>query len=171
MNNIQITSLINSCPSSRQYFRGVYASDTLPRQPDTSKPCTYICNLDPSCKPGSHWIAFFVPKRGLIEYFDSYGMDPPPCFRNFWGEKGYRCNTTFLQYPFSAVCGQYAIYYIWQRSLHSSMDDVLRIFHRDNQLYNDLLVNHLVEEHFDVDLSVFDIPWQVKQYSIALNVT
>ena len=51
------------------------------------------------------------------------------------------------------------------------MDDVLRIFHRDNQLYNDLLVNHLVEEHFDVDLSVFDIPWQVKQYSTALNVT
>ena len=68
--------------------------------------------------------------------------------------------------------GQYAINYIWHRSLdNSSMDDVLRIFHRDNQLYNDLLVNHLVEEHFDVDLSVFDIPWQVKQYSTALNVT
>ena len=43
------------------------------------------------------------------------------------------------------------------------MNSVLSIFTPNEQYYNDSLVNTLVEEHFNVDLNVYDLAWQNKQ--------
>lgn len=157
MNNSQITALLRSCPETRRHFRGVYASDTLPTQSRSmSTPRSYICNLDSIDEPGSHWIAFYVPKRGPIEYFDSLGLDIPWMFRDFVRNRYYVYNTCTIQTPFSAVCGQHCIYYLFQRGLCNSMDEALSIFRDYDPLYNDILVNQIVEEHFKVRLNLFD---------------
>lgn len=163
MDNLEITALLNSCPETKKHFQGVYASDTLPSKPLARKrPCSYICNLESIDKPGTHWVAFYVPRRGPIEYFDSYGGDLPSLFHSFVDCNGYIYNTRCLQNIFSAVCGQYVIYYLWQRGLCASMDDALKLFSACDPVHNDALVNHLVEEHFDVDLDIFDVNWQIQ---------
>lgn len=171
MDTVQLTSLARSCPLTSKYFRGVYASDTLPPKPSPNS--TYICNLDSSDMPGSHWVSFYVPpgQSKAIEYFDPYGLDALPHFeRHFLGSSAkdfYTYNTRTIQNLSSTVCGQYALYFIWRRPTERSMDSVLKIFDSDNHLYNDILVNHLVERHFDVDLDVFDgYDYLVNQYSV-----
>ena len=42
-----------------------------------SFPFAYIFNLDPSYKPGVHWVAVYIDKEGRPEYFDSFGRPPP----------------------------------------------------------------------------------------------
>lgn len=54
-------------------FRGVFASDKIPKLNDLSPYC--ILNLDKSGQPGSHWIAFAklpYPSKSAIVY-DSFG--------------------------------------------------------------------------------------------------
>ena len=155
MNNIQLLSLIKTCPLTSSRFQGVYAIDTLPDTP--IKNSTYICNLDKSDNAGTHWISIYVPKNGPVEYFDSYGLIAPRSLEDTFLNPFYLFNERSLQQPLSTVCGQYALYFIWQRLLRDSMDDVLHIFDECYQYYNDLLVNCIVEEHFDVDLDMFDV--------------
>jgi len=168
MNNIEINRILTSCVETKKHFVGVYASDTLPTHPPppSRRPCSYICNLDPLHASGSHWVAFYFPQHGPGEYFDSYGFDIPSLFYDFIGvQEDYIFNTCFLQHPLSAVCGQYCIFYVWQRGKRrdASMNGVLSIFRADDHYCNDTLVNALVEKRFDVDLNVYDIAWQNKQ--------
>ena len=155
MNTVQLTSLARSCPTSYRYFRGVYALDTIPSL--LCAPSTYICNLDTSDNPGTHWISMYVPPDDSpVEYFDPYGLDAPSRLEKNFLHPVYIFNQRSIQQPLSTVCGQYALYYIWQRPLHESMNKVLQIFDECYQYYNDCLVNSLVETHFDVDLDVIN---------------
>lgn len=167
MDTRQLSSLIASSATMKKHFRGVFAKDTMPKKPkDYNKPCSYICNLDPSTKPGSHWICIYYPKPpNHPEYFDSFGFDGEQ-FKNFLGET-YFYNANFLQFPFSAVCGQYCIYYLYQRSLLKSMHDVLEPFQLDDQLYNDFYVNNFIENKFSINLDVFDTDFVINQINTS----
>lgn len=167
MNNLQITSIIHSCPSVSRTFRGVYALDTLPPIVHR-KPCSYICNLDPSYMSGSHWVCLYFPSRGLPEYFDSFGFPPPHPVAKLLGTS-YRYNPYFLQYPLSTVCGQYCIFYLWQRSRVHSMTAILSLFDEHHLLWNDLFVNNVIECHFGVDLEVFDLDYVMEQTNLSYN--
>ena len=58
-------------------FRGVYANDEMKWMKSVSYPSSFVINLDPSYKPGSHWVAVYFDKNGVGEYFDSLAGDPP----------------------------------------------------------------------------------------------
>ena len=126
------------------------------------KPSSYICNLDPSTMPGSHWVCLYFPPKGLPEYFDSFGFPPLEPFELFLG-KSYRFNPCFIQYPLSTVCGQYCIYFLWQRSLNKSMNIILSQFDENDLLFNDIFVNNAIENHFSIDLQVFDLDFVSSQ--------
>ena len=42
-----------------------------------SYPSSFVINLDPSYRPGSHWVAVYFDKNGVAEYFDSLAGYPP----------------------------------------------------------------------------------------------
>ena len=42
-----------------------------------SYPSSDVINLDPSYKPGSHWVAVYFDRNGEGEYFNSLGRYPP----------------------------------------------------------------------------------------------
>jgi len=153
MNSSELDCLARSCPVTRLCFRGVYARDTLPKLRANS---TYICNLDTSSQNGSHWIAIYKPKSNdePIEYFDSYGLYAPAMIEQRFGDDYYLYNERTIQHFISSVCGQYALYYIWQRPIQKCMNDVLVKFNNNGDLSNDFLVNRMVKEHFGVDLDV-----------------
>ena len=166
MNTQELTALAESCPDIFPTFLGVFASDTLPSR--IPIPCSLIANLDTSNEKGSHWVCFYFPKNGLPEYMDSYGLEPLASFEDFMGST-YRCNTHFLQSPFSAVCGQYCLYFLLRRSRVWTMDDVLCDFKANDFRYNDNLVYRFVEDHFRANLPMYDFGWQFEQVCRSLK--
>ena len=44
----------------KQQFRGVFAANRLPKRV-SRYPSAYIVNTDPASKPGTHWVAFYLP--------------------------------------------------------------------------------------------------------------
>ena len=64
-------------------FKGVYALDEIVHIKQNSLPSAYVFNLDPSYKPGSHWVAVYIDRKGRPEYFDSFGRPPPREIKDF----------------------------------------------------------------------------------------
>ena len=100
MNTQHLNQLASSYPDVAPTFLGVFASDLLPDK--VPRPSSLIAHLDSSEQAGSHWVCLYFPTRGLPEYMDSYGLTPFSTFLKVLGSR-YRCNSNFLQSPFSAV--------------------------------------------------------------------
>ena len=86
-------------PFTKRGFLGVFSSDEIDKIPSKvlQKRISFIMNLDPASKPGSHWVAVFMDLRhehdGSIEdpnkrsdhnqgiyYYDSFGRSPSKDF-------------------------------------------------------------------------------------------
>ena len=63
-------------------YGGIYPSNGLPKY-RLKRPGFIIANTDPYGKPGRHWVAFYFPRRGPAEFFDSTGSAPYKLNRNF----------------------------------------------------------------------------------------
>lgn len=123
---------------------GVFPSDHLPM--DVVKPAFIIANTDPSDEPGTHWVAFYMPKTGPVEYFDSFGMQPRnKFFRKFINIHSKRSiwNKQRLQSDHTSVCGHYCCVYLHHRCSGRSMASFLKKFNAINYKENDLKVLNL----------------------------
>jgi hypothetical protein len=109
-------------------FLGVFSFDHMPSlftHHHTS--CCCIVNIDPSTKPGSHWVAFFFHSPlNCLEFFDSYG-NPPSVFHFTFTNLDSSphkprlvYNSLALQSFTTTVCGQYCILFCYFRSMLSS---------------------------------------------------
>ncbi|KAM9963274.1 hypothetical protein ACTFIW_006500 [Dictyostelium discoideum] len=64
---------------NKQNFVGTIASDQISTLIDKAQPLmSFIMNLDPHDKPGSHWVAVYIDARDSksLEYYDSFGLEP-----------------------------------------------------------------------------------------------
>ncbi|EGG20063.1 hypothetical protein DFA_07180 [Cavenderia fasciculata] len=68
-------------PYHRKGFERVIASDQLNLLEPKDK-MSFIMNLDPHNKPGSHWVAVYIDadKDKSVEYYDSFGQEPTDDF-------------------------------------------------------------------------------------------
>lgn len=56
--------------------------DTLPKTVNRYE--TGVVNLDTNNNPGTHWVAYY--KKGYhVEYYDSFGVQPPPELIEYFG--------------------------------------------------------------------------------------
>ena len=127
MDTMQNKNVMKNNIKTKQYFRGVFASDKLPKT-KISKPSCFIVNTDPSSKPGTHWVAIYFPKTGNAEYFDSFGMQPKiKSILKFISvnNKNYTFNKIQLQNVFSAACGNYCCEYLLHRCMGKSRSSFL----------------------------------------------
>ena len=168
MNNIQIEKLLYKHPIIKKYFKGALPADKFSAHTIKSDEY-YILNLDPSWEPGSHWVSIKLCPEGNNEYFDSYGWPPPyQHFKNILKE--YQLNTIQLQHPLTTVCGQYCIFYIWNRiCVGTNIQEICNLFSKTNLVENDNAVNSTVEELFNTDLSVIDVSLLYHQISKTLE--
>ncbi|GFW46561.1 hypothetical protein TNCV_1936311 [Trichonephila clavipes] len=110
MNNIQIKKILQQDLWTKKCFLDVYASDCLPGR-IVHYPACFVCNIDSSTQPGSHWIAFYLLSPNEGEFYDSYGneltyfMGPIANFALRYNRMNY--NPMTLQSNKTAVCGQY----------------------------------------------------------------
>ena len=116
MNGDQIEKILaQSLACTRTHFLGVFARDQLPTP--SQYPACFVANTDPISLPGTHWVAFFYVSPTHLEFFDSYGE--PPHFYNFSISNKIttlKSNSRPLQNLRTTVCGQFCIYYLFQRS-------------------------------------------------------
>ena len=76
MDGQEIADILIRDPFVQPTFHGVFSSDRLPELPVKQRPATLVVNTDPSCRPGEHWIAIYLLKRGHVKYLESYGKAP-----------------------------------------------------------------------------------------------
>ena len=152
----------------RKQAVGVFPADQLPEI--TEFPGSFIANTDESTKDGQHWVAFYVVDGKNVEYFDSYGLKPKnKHFVNYlkkFKKKSY--NTKRLQGPLSTTCGQYALTFIFQRSLGISMKEFVEIFSKHDFHENDHLVQNMVEYYFDFVKPIYSV-YSLNQICKALG--
>jgi len=148
MNTNEMGSILNNLPC----FVGVYAADRLPSCRKISS--CLVVNTDPHDKPGQHWTAIFIDHRGKGEYFDSYGYPPLKDFEDFLPQE-YTYNKKRLQGTLTAVCGQYCIYYLMNRSKGYTLQNIVNRF-SSNFSENDALVKRFVDKNFKMATQMYD---------------
>ena len=57
MNSRQLRCILSNDKVTSRNFKGVYALDEIEHIKQISFPSAYVFNLDPSYKPGVHWVA------------------------------------------------------------------------------------------------------------------
>ena len=105
MSTIEIEKAICQDPSAEAIFIGVFAQDRLPNI--VKYPCAMVWHRDLADQPGEHWVAVYFDERGKGEYFDSYGLEPPPKFKSYMQEHSvqWTWNTSQLQDLWTSACG------------------------------------------------------------------
>jgi hypothetical protein len=130
MDSVQIDRLLRPF----KIFRGVDASDRLPKSPQNG---VYIVNLDPSNLPGSHCVGIYLDNH-LAEYFDSYGLPPFGAnARQFLKPFVFNYNRVQIQSFQSDICGEYCCLYAVSKSLGYTLHKFLNQFHRTIPHLND----------------------------------
>lgn len=149
MDTIQIEKLMRTNILTKKKFLGVFAIDKLPMK-KLKRPCSIICNTDPSFKSGKHWIAFFLPKFGKIEYFDSFGLRPMNQeiykFISMNGNE-YKYNSKQIQSNKSKTCGKFCIMFLLFRSKNLKYIDFINLFINDKK-YNEKYINKIFIKTF-----------------------
>lgn len=175
MNSIELELSLTSDPMTRKLFKGVFAADQLRsvKKGTISFPGLYVCNTDPSYKPGTHWVCIylFIDQDGAAkgEYFCSYGKPPISQFVHFlhshtstWIENKFR-----LQSDFSSVCGSYVLYFAYHRSRSRSFKEILSDFTQDF-INNDAYVKMFVVQRYG-EVNFDSTNENVKAFQIAVN--
>ena len=160
MNSRQLSWTLSDDKFTKPSFRGVYAIDEIKSIKSLSYPSSFVINLDPSYKPGSHWVAVYFDKNGVGEYFDSFAHYPLHEVVHFLCShaKGWQYNRMQVQELSTMTCGQFVVFYIYQKSQGLTLEVILRkYFSAHNKLRNDLLVRNFVKLHYHHDAKVMDL--------------
>jgi hypothetical protein len=140
----ELIELLKKDKYSRKSFCGVIPYDKLPIK-KIRRPCSFIINTQKSTEPGEHWIAIYLPKKGKIEFFDSYGLKPTidKIYKMFFlNGKYYIHNKKTIQGVDSKNCGLFTLFFIYFRARGYSMDQYLKFF-SSNKINNDMLIKNL----------------------------
>ena len=98
-------------------------------------------------------------KNGVGEYFDSFARYPPHEVVHFLRShaKGWQYNRMQVQELYTTTCGQFVVFYIYQKSQGLTLEVILlKYFSTHNKLRNDLLVRDFVKLHYHHDAKVMD---------------
>lgn len=157
MNSQQIENILSRNKHTKNIFLGVFSSDMLPNK-ITQCPCCFVCNVDSSDQPGSHWLAFYIPSADRVEFFDSYGNAPSffkgpiSDFTSQYSQVIY--NPLTLQTNVTAVCGQYTIFFLICRCRGESLQKFLSRFVSENTC-NDQRVYNFVAKRYHVYVNFY----------------
>lgn len=123
------------------HWLGVFARDELPDLRRVKRPSSLILNSDPKDKPGQHWLAIFCPRKGPLEFFDSFGFPP-----EFYSLEPYDFTHQRFSYQarLSALCGHYCIMFIYFRSMGKSYGYIIAHLNSHTSSSVDSLVYDLV---------------------------
>jgi len=150
MNTTQIKDCLTSDAFTRTHFKGVYPRNAFIAT-SLHANSMYICNLDNSDKPGSHWIAVYITSKLHVEYFDSYGL--PPIFTDLQDHlRNYTSHILINHVPLqglnSVVCGQHCLVFLLLRARSYTMSEITRFFSGHTPEVRDHSVFAFIDHYF-----------------------
>lgn len=154
-------------------FLGVFPSDGLPTVIKTY-PAALIANVDTHDQDGSHWVAIYFTKTKGGEFLDSFGRHPSMCsprFKPFLNKfsKAWTYNQRSLQSFWSAVCGQYCLYYLLHRVRGDSMASIVSTFNQ-SRAQNDKKVHASIQRLYpNKNAPIHDPSFILKQIAKSFN--
>lgn len=132
------------------YFAGIFSADNIPKTLKNRH--FFIINTDIESGPGKHWYTI-VRLNNLIECFDSLGVKQKHkdflCEHfNVKGITHITFNTTQVQPSYSLLCGQYVLYFLFERyhNLDISFEDLLNEAFCESDQTNDKKVLEFEQE-------------------------
>ncbi|MBM3938637.1 MAG: hypothetical protein FJ333_08315 [Sphingomonadales bacterium] len=137
------SEILNALQNSvfKNFFYGICAADTIPK--NLKENHFIIVNTDKSTGEGKHWYAI-VRRQNVVECFDSLGVNEEKKNNliskiNFRNVEFLTFNTTTLQPAISLLCGQYVLFFLFERYLNLDMDfhSLLNEIFDDDQSKND----------------------------------
>ena len=119
MNSGQLCWILSGDKFTKLSVKGFHAIDEMKLIKSVSYPSCFVINLDPSYKPGSHWVAVYFDRNDEGEYSDSFARYPPHKVDHFLCShaKGWQYNRMQVQEIYTTTCGQFVVFYIYQKSL------------------------------------------------------
>lgn len=104
-----------------------------------------VFNIDPSDKPGQHWVAMYIDTRKgheSIDYWDSYGVRPQKEIREYIKKlkatdilKNAIVNINKKRHQYGgSECGVYSIHFIIKRMNDQSFDSVVNNVIKDKEM-------------------------------------
>jgi hypothetical protein len=136
-------------PQINSFFLGVYSIDNIPPRIPTRNFC--ICNTAPKKSSGEHWFCVFKNDHKQIEIFDSLGVNniKIECLQKIFKRqtKSLVFNESVFQDQFSSSCGQYCVYFVFQRvhNFDLSFDEILEEAFDQNIDTNERTVDKFVQ--------------------------
>lgn len=122
MDTISLWKFCMKDPILKKEFGGVFASDRLPNLKHIYT--SFIVNLDPHDKPGSHWVALYF-KKSICYYFCSYGTSPSNLnIVNFIkrNSKTVEWNVNLYQSLTTKTCGKFCLYFLIRMCRSEGLD-------------------------------------------------
>ena len=144
----QLRNILSGKRALGSSFSGIYPSDRLPSK--VSYPSAFVFNTAPHYCQEGHWVALYINTNGRGEYFDSFGVMPPPPIQTFLSVNtfSWRYNHIKLQADHSLCCGEYCFYYLMHRSkMNTSYDNIMKHFFVGDCDRNDEIVMNFFEKY------------------------
>lgn len=153
MQSSQLIEIIESFPSIKKSFNGVFSLNTIPKRLKSKS--FLISNTQNDTEPGQHWFCIIKIKPNKYEYFDSLGVNEKKLelliHSNIFSKNSQVLfNETQFQNSTSISCGLFVLYFIINRlhNLDLSFSDLLNeIFVTDCEK-NETLVNDFAKDNF-----------------------
>ena len=111
--------------------------------PHNHKQALFIYNLEPSYMGGSHWVATYV-KDNVINYFDSFGMQPFQELVNHAKRKNLTLlhQNQQLQNLYTTTCGYFCLYFLNEMHKDGDYFDLLQVFSFDTNKNEKFIENY-----------------------------
>ena len=141
MNSKQLHWILSNDNVTSRNFKGVYALDEIKYIKQISFPSAYV----------------FKKKRP--EYFDSFGCPPPRKIKEFLCTyaESWNYNDLPVQELYSTTCGQFVVFYIYQRCSGLTLKPIIRkYFNPHAKIMNNVLVRDFVKMHYQFSAKVMD---------------
>jgi hypothetical protein len=112
-----------------------------------------ILNTDCACHSGSHWVSLHKIGEKHFEFFDSFGRNANEynCLQSLSSQ--YRLDTinTRLQNYLTAVCGQYALFFLIARKNGHAVKTIYKIFKNKPTIKNDIVLYRIFQNKFKIN--------------------
>jgi len=147
LSNIEILRKMRKAhPYSKTIFLNVFSRDNLPDS-IPFYPCSLIINTDTNNLPGKHWIAVYINRYKVAEYFDSLNqprLHDIALWMNRFSWTVRKVTSFPLQSNTSLMCGGYVLYFVNERPLKNNCKSALELFSK-NCDKNDVILTKYVE--------------------------
>ena len=167
MNSQQLEQALARNAVTGESFRGVFAADRI--VPLDPLPGHCVINTDKSTENGSHWIAVYQEKPGVVETFDSFGRDFSSYHVNYFEKHRIVKQSHQLQANTSTVCGQYCLFFLLRRCSGEKYANIVHLF-TENKTSNDRMVTQYVNHFFSLDTPVQDTGFLMQHAKTVLEM-